>query len=146
MAETLHLEVVTPEKAVFSEPVNDVVLPGLLGQMDILPGHLPILSVLGVGEMIVTQEGKTRHFLVEQGYVEVFNDRVTVLTEGCSGVSDIDIERARRDLERYETAMVELEERSKNEMVPEDIFEQHRLALKRERMKIAFAKEGKITE
>ncbi|TXD41187.1 ATP synthase F1 subunit epsilon [Lujinxingia vulgaris] len=146
MAETLHLEVVTPEKAVFSEPVNDVVLPGLLGQMDILPGHLPILSVLGVGEMIVTQEGKTRHFLVEQGYVEVFNDRVTVLTEGCSGVSDIDIERARRDLERYETAMVELEERSKNEMVPEDIFEQHRLALKRERMKIAFAREGKITE
>ena len=146
MAETLHLEVVTPEKAVFSEPVNDVVLPGLLGQMDILPGHLPILSVLGVGEMIVTQEGKTRHFLVEQGYVEVFNDRVTVLTEGCSGVSDIDIERARRDLERYETAMVELEERSKNEMVPEDIFEQHRLALKRERMKIAFAKEGKIVE
>ncbi|TXD34988.1 ATP synthase F1 subunit epsilon [Lujinxingia vulgaris] len=146
MAETLHLEVVTPEKAVFSEPVDDVVLPGLLGQMDILPGHLPILSVLGVGEMIVTQGGKTRHFLVEQGYVEVFNDRVTVLTEGCSGVSDIDIERARRDLERYETAMVELEERSKNEMVPEDIFEQHRLALKRERMKIAFAKEGKIVE
>lgn len=146
MAETLHLEVVTPEKAVFSEPVNDVVLPGLLGQMDILPGHLPILSVLGVGEMIVTQEGKTRHFLVEQGYVEVFNDRVTVLTEGCSGVSDIDIERARRDLERYETEMVALEERSKNEMVPEDIFEQHRLALKRERMKIAFAKEGKIVE
>jgi len=146
MAETLQLEVVTPERAVFSEPVNDVVLPGFLGQMDILPGHLPMLSVLAVGEMIVTQGEKKRHFLVEQGYVEVFNDRVTVLTEGCSGVSDIDIERARRDLERYETEMVELEERSKNELVPEDLFEQHRLALKRERMKIAFAKEGKITE
>src|SRR5690554_6614549 len=146
MAETLQLEVVTPERAVFSEPVNDVVLPGFLGQMDILPGHLPMLSVLAVGEMIVTQGDKKRHFLVEPGYVEIFNDRVTVLTEGCSGVSDIDIERASRDLERYETEMVELEERSKNELVPEDLFEQHRLALKRERMKIAFAKEGKIVE
>ncbi|RAL20251.1 ATP synthase F1 subunit epsilon [Lujinxingia litoralis] len=146
MAETLHLEVVTPEKAVFSEPVDDVVLPGFLGQMDILPGHLPMLSVLAVGEMIVTREGTSRHFFVEKGYVEIFDDRVTVLTEGCSGVNEIDVEHARRDLERYETRMAELEERSKTELISEDVFEQHRQALKRERMKLAFAKEGKIVE
>src|SRR5690554_3981290 len=103
MAETLQLEVMTPKKTVFSEPVNDVILPGFLGQMDILPDHLPMLSMLAVGEMIVTQGEKKRHFLVEQGYVEVFNDRVTMLTEGCNDMSDIDIERARHDLERYET-------------------------------------------
>lgn len=137
----IKLEVVTPEKAVLSDTVDDVVLPGVMGQMDILPGHLPLLSLLDIGQMEVRKEGKTRYFLISQGYAEVADDQVTVLTELCEGVDDVDVEQARKALARLEKELVELEEISKTESVEESIFERHRLALKKERERVAFAEE-----
>lgn len=141
MANKIHLVVVTPERAVLSEQIDDVVLPGTMGQMNILPGHLPLLTTIGVGEMIVNQNGQRRHFLLDQGYAEILTDRIIVLTEKCAGVNDIDIEQARTALESLEKELSKLETLSQTEEVAEDIFELHRSALHRERMKLAFAEE-----
>ena len=142
MAERLELEVVTPEKAVFHDFVDDVVVPGMQGEMDILPGHLPLLAALDVGQLTIRKEHEERHFLIDRGYAEVFNDRVTVLTEACEGVDDIDIEQARQMLEEAREELTELEEVSKTEKVEEELLEDHRLAMKRQRMRMAFAEEG----
>ena len=137
----LQLEVVTPERAVLREEVDDVVLPGALGQMDVLPGHLPLLTILEVGPMTIRQDGDERVFLIDRGYAEVADDKVTVLTEGCDGVNDIDIDQAREVMKALEEKIEELEAVSKTEEVEEELFEQHRLSLERERMRLAFAEE-----
>ena len=142
MAERLELEVVTPEKAVYHDFVDDVVVPGMQGEMDILPGHLPLLAALDVGQLTIRKDAEERHFLIDQGYAEVIDDRVTVLTEACEGVDDIDIEQARQMLEEAREELTELEEVSKTEKVEEELLEDHRLAMKRQRMRMAFAEEG----
>lgn len=142
MAAMLELEVVTPERAVLHEHVDDVVLPGVRGEMDILPGHLPLLAALDVGQLTIRKDGKERNFLIDQGYAEVVEDRVTVLTEACEGVDDIDIEQAKRVLEEAREELMELEEVSKTKQVEEELFESHRMALKRQRMRMAFVSEG----
>ncbi len=141
MAEKLELEVVTPEQAVLHELVDDVVLPGDDGYLDILPGHLPILTMLDIGQMTLRKDGDERSFLIDQGYVEVVDDRVTVLTESCEGVDDIDIEQAQRVLEEAREELTELEELSQSEKVEEELFDKHRESLRRERQRIAFAEE-----
>ncbi len=141
MADKIELEVVTPKEAVFHDFVDDVVVPGKQGEMDILPGHLPLLATLTVGEMRINDDGKERHFLIDQGYAEVVGDRVTVLTEACEGVDDIDIAAAKERLTRSREDMSALEEMAQTEVVEEALMERHRLALKRARMRLAFAEE-----
>lgn len=141
MADKILLEVVTPERAVLRETVDDVVLPGELGQMDVFPGHLPLLTILSVGQMIINQDGKKRYLLVDQGFAEIADDRVTVLTESCDGVTDIDVEQAERVLRRAEEKLRELESLSTSEVLEEDVLEKHRLAMHRQRMRLAFVEE-----
>lgn len=141
MPEKLELEVVTPERAVLTDIVDDVVIPAAQGDMDVLPGHLPIVTMLDVGEMIIHKDNDERHFLIDRGYAEVVDDRVTVLTEACEGVDDIDIEQARRILEEAREELSELEKVSQTERVEEEMFEKHRRSLKRQRMRLAFAED-----
>ena len=141
MAEKLELEVVTPERAVLSELVDDVVFPGADGEMDIMPGHLPLLTMVDVGQMTIRKDGEERHFLIDEGYAEIVDDRVTVLTESCEGVDDIDIEQARHILEETRDELHELEELSQTEKVEEELFDKHRQALRRQRQRLAFAEE-----
>ena len=141
MADKLELEVVTPEQAVLSDFVDDVVLPATEGDMDVLPGHIPTVTMLDVGRMTVRADGDERHFLIDRGYVEVVEDRVTVLTASCEGVDDIDIEQARRVLEEAREELTELEELSQTEKVEEELFDKHRDSLKRQRMRLAFAED-----
>lgn len=141
MAERLELEVVTPERAVLTDHVDDVVIPAAEGDMDVLPGHLPVIAMLDVGQMTVRKDGDERHFLIDRGYAEVVDDRVTVLTESCEGVDDIDIEQAQRILEEAREELTELEELSQTEKVEEELFQKHRRSLKRQRMRLAFAEE-----
>jgi F-type H+-transporting ATPase subunit epsilon len=116
MAEATQIElaVVTPERAVIEEIVDHVVLTGSEGEMDILPGHIPLLSAIGVGRMETFQGGQSKIYSLARGFVEVLPDRVTILTEDCEGVDDIDIEdtlallrEAELELERIERTMAE---------------------------------------
>ena len=77
----LELQVVTPERLVLAEPVDEVVLPGSEGYLGVLPGHAPLLTALGVGEVEYRVAGKKHFLAVAGGFAEVLRDRVIVLAE-----------------------------------------------------------------
>ena len=93
----MTLEVVTPERLVLSEPVDEAVLPGSEGYFGVLPGHAPLLAALGTGELEY-RKGTTRGWLaVAGGFVEVLSNRISVMAENCERAGEIDIARARED-------------------------------------------------
>src|SRR5688572_31311713 len=81
MADKIQLEVVTPERRVLAEPVDMVTVPGLGGELGILPGHTPLISQLQTGVLTYVQDGKSFPLHVSGGFVEVRDDLVAVLAE-----------------------------------------------------------------
>ena len=104
MADTLQLEVATPERELVREQVSDVQVPGKNGYMGILPGHAPLLGLLGIGTLTYTVDGKKRHLSVHKGFVEVLDDHVRVLADVAERAEEIDLERARRALQKAQEA------------------------------------------
>jgi F-type H+-transporting ATPase subunit epsilon len=96
----LHLEVVTPEKVMVSQEVEIVVAPGSLGEFGVLEGHVPFLSGIVPGELRYSVGGHTEHFVVTTGFSEVSDNRVSVLVDAAEKASEIDVERARKAMER----------------------------------------------
>ena len=102
MAEKIQLEVVTPERRVLAEPVEMVTVPGLGGELGILPGHTPLISQLQTGVLTYVQEGKTYSLHVSGGFVEVREDHVSVLAEVAERPDEIDAARAKLERDRLE--------------------------------------------
>src|SRR5262249_6915773 len=100
MADTLELEVATPERQLACEQVSEVEIPGKDGYMGILPGHAPLLGLLGTGTLTYISGGKKRYFAVHSGFVEVLDDHVRVLANTAEAQDEIDVERARTALQR----------------------------------------------
>ena len=105
MPEQLQLEVVTPERRVLAESVDMVTVPGFGGELGILPGHTPLISRLQTGVLSYTQAGQTQQLHVSGGFVEVNDDRVSVLAEIAERPEEIDAARARLARERLEKSM-----------------------------------------
>src|SRR2546423_922374 len=97
MADQLQLEVVTPERRLLSESVNAVTVPGRNGEMQILPGHAALISELKTGVLTYNQGGTNVQLHVSGGFIEVNDDRVSVLSEIAERPDEIDIARARLD-------------------------------------------------
>ena len=135
--EHIHLEVVTPERAVLAEDVDEVVLPGAEGQIGVLPGHMPLLTKLDIGEMVVRAADGERRFFVVRGFAEILGDRVRVLAQECEGADEIDVEKARAELRDAEQEVQKLEE-SKEE---EELLERYRESLKKNRLKLMMSDE-----
>jgi F-type H+-transporting ATPase subunit epsilon len=102
LPEKIDLEIVTPERRVIAETVDEVTLPGTEGYFGVRPGHAPLLTGLGVGEISFTTGGRTAHLAVSGGYVEVLRDRVSVLAETCERAEEIDLARAKDSRDRAE--------------------------------------------
>jgi F-type H+-transporting ATPase subunit epsilon len=96
----LHLEVVTPEKVMVSQEVEIVVAPGSLGEFGILEGHVPFLSGIIPGELRYSSGSQTERFVVTTGFAEVSENRVSVLVDAAERAAEIDVERARKAMER----------------------------------------------
>lgn len=134
MAETLRLEMVTPYKQVLAVDVDEVTAPGTLGEFGLLPGHTPMLTTLKIGELTYRQGTETFHVAVNWGYVEVENDKVTVLVETAEPADQIDLARAKAALSRAETAI--------KGMSPEDVeFAQMEASLERALIRIQVAEQ-----
>jgi F-type H+-transporting ATPase subunit epsilon len=96
----LTLEIVTPDRALVREEVDEVAVPGSEGDFGILPGHTPLLATLKVGELWYRQ-GQEKHYLaIAFGFAEVLPDRVTILAQIAERAQDIDVSRAERAKER----------------------------------------------
>jgi len=91
MAGTLALRVVTPERAVFEGDVASVVVPGHDGEIGILPRHAAFLGAIGVGELRAHTPAGVQRFFIEDGFVQVRDDRVTVLVARASRLADVDV-------------------------------------------------------
>jgi len=102
MADKIHLEVLTPEKLALREEVDEVVVPGLGGELGILPEHAPLISQLQTGVLVYRQGAEKKVMHVSGGFVEVLPDRVSVMSDVAERPEEIDIERARRARERAE--------------------------------------------
>jgi F-type H+-transporting ATPase subunit epsilon len=102
MAEKIQLEVVTPERRVLAEPVDMVTVPGLGGELGILPGHTPLISQLQTGVLTYVQEGKSSSLHVSGGFVEVRDDHVSVLADLAELPEEIDAARAKLSRDKLE--------------------------------------------
>ena len=103
----LTLEIVTPDRALLREEVDEVVVPGSQGEFGVLPGHTPLLSTLKIGELWYRQ-GPEKHYLaVAFGFVEVLPDRVTVLAQVGERAQEIDIQRAEHAKQRAEQRLAQ---------------------------------------
>jgi F-type H+-transporting ATPase subunit epsilon len=101
MADTIVLEVATPERRLVHEPVMEAQIPAATGFLGILPGHAPLLAQLGIGEMAYkTKDGKSHVANVAGGYVEVSGGHVRVLADAAEVPNEIDLTRAEAALKR----------------------------------------------
>ena len=135
----IQLEVVTPERAVLAEEVDAVKLPGTNGELGVLPGHVPLLTRLDIGEMVVHASGDQRKFFVVRGFAEILGDRVRVLAQECEGVDEIDVEKARAEFEEAEREVQKLEERREED--EEELLDRYRESLRKNRTRLMMSGE-----
>ena len=102
MADTFQLEIVTPEKKVVDTPAEEVQIPGKDGYLGVLPGHAPLITELGVGELSYREGATEQRLAVAWGFAEVLPGKVTILAESAERPSEIDVARSRQAKERAE--------------------------------------------
>src|SRR3954453_18403473 len=100
MAETLDLEAETTERALVCEQVTEVDIPGKSVYLGVLPGHAPLLGLLGHGTLSYVVGGTKRYLAIHSGFLEILDDHVRVLATTAEPREEIDIQRARVALER----------------------------------------------
>jgi F-type H+-transporting ATPase subunit epsilon len=98
----LTLEIVTPDRSLVREAVDEVVVPGSEGYLGVLPGHTPLLAMLKVGELWFRIAQEKHYLTIAGGFVEVLPDRVTVLADIAERAQDIDVARAEAARKRAE--------------------------------------------
>lgn len=101
----IRLEVVTPDRLVLSEEVDEVSIPGSEGYLGILPGHLPLLTMIGIGILSYRKGAKKFSFSVCGGFAEVLPERVIIMADTLERPEEIDVQRARHARERAETRL-----------------------------------------
>jgi len=104
---SIKVDIVTPEKMLYSGEVEMVTLPGANGQMGILRGHAPLLSTLDIGEIVLHRRDGNDYIAVSGGVVEVRPDKVTILADVAEPGEEIDEDRARAALERAEQILAD---------------------------------------
>ena len=98
----MKLDIVTAERAVYSEDVEAVIAPGVEGQLGILPHHAPLMTTLQPGELIVKKGGEEVRLVITGGFLEVRPDRVVVLADAAERAEEIDVSRAEEARRRAE--------------------------------------------
>jgi F-type H+-transporting ATPase subunit epsilon len=107
MTNTIKLEIVTPQATVYSEDVDMVTVPGIEGQMGLLPHHVRLMTQLVPGEMIVRKNGQVRFLAVGEGLIEVTSDRVSIVTDMAVATEHIDEAKAEEARQRAATRLRE---------------------------------------
>jgi F-type H+-transporting ATPase subunit epsilon len=102
---SLTLEIVTPEARVYSDTVETVVIPTVEGEIGILPGHIPLLTQVGAGELRVVKNGKTELLAVGNGFAEIDGDKVSILAESAIAEDKIDVDAAENAMQRAQEAL-----------------------------------------
>ncbi len=132
MADTFQIEIVTPERAVVRDSATEAQIPGKKGYLGILPGHAPLISELGVGEITYRKiSGAVEHLACAWGFAEVLPGKLTILAETAEKAEEIDVKRAEEQKERAEKRL--------NSQDPETDFERARIAYERAEVRLQVA-------
>ena len=107
MANTLKLEIVTPEAKIYSEDVDMVTLPGVEGEMGIYPMHIPLMTQIAHGEIIAKKGGVDHYLATGEGFVQITGDRVAILTDMAIKADDIDEAKAEEARKKAEARLAE---------------------------------------
>jgi F-type H+-transporting ATPase subunit epsilon len=100
--ETIRCEIVTVERLVYEDDVDSVTAPAVMGEIQVLPDHAPLITALDPGELVVEKGGETEHFAISGGYLEVLANKVTVMADTAEYSDEIDEARAQEARERAE--------------------------------------------
>jgi F-type H+-transporting ATPase subunit epsilon len=130
--ESISLEVVTPDRRVVQETVEEVQVPGSQGYMGVLPGHAPLMTELGIGMLSYRRRGEWFYLTAIRGFAEVLAGRVIVLAERAERAEEIDVERARKAAARAEERLAHL-------LDPEVNWERAKAALERALVRVQVA-------
>jgi F-type H+-transporting ATPase subunit epsilon len=102
MADSFQLEIVTPEKVVIRDQAEEAQIPGRNGYIGVLPGHAPLITELGAGEISYRSNGRLHRFSMAWGFAEILPEKVTVLAETVERADEIDVSRAQQSLHKAE--------------------------------------------
>jgi F-type H+-transporting ATPase subunit epsilon len=126
----LRLEIVTPERKVFSEEVDHVVLPTeACGEIDVLPGHIPLMTMIEPGRLMYFKDGQPVSIAIDRGFIEVIGDTVSVLSEAAIEVDKIDPKAAEEARKRALEALEEARKRGEDPEVMEQLETKARFAV-----------------
>lgn len=128
----LQLEIVTPDRSLVREEVDEVQVPGAEGYLGVLPGHTPLLATLKVGELWYRVGQEKNYLAIARGFAEVLPDRVTILAQIAERAEDVDLARA-------EAAKRRAEERLGNPPAQNFDFERARVALMKSLVRLQVA-------
>ena len=133
MADTIELEIVTPDRLVVKDRAEQVQIPGRNGYLGILPGHAPLITELAVGEIVYKNAGTSTRLSVAWGFAEVLPDKVTILAETAELAEDIDVPRAEAARDRAQEHIRKAED--------SEAYEEAATALARAEARLAVAKQ-----
>ena len=105
--ETIRCEIVTVERLVYEDDVDSVTAPAVMGEIQVLPDHAPLITALSPGELVVEKAGEAEHFAIGGGYLEVLTNKVTVMADTAEYSHEIDEARAQVACERAERLLRE---------------------------------------
>src|SRR5260221_83692 len=105
MAETIQLEIVTPERLVVNTVASEIQIPGKDGYLGILPGHAPLITEIAVGEITYRSVSEQKRLAVAWGFAEVLPEKITILAETAERAEDIDVARAQAAKQRAEETL-----------------------------------------
>jgi F-type H+-transporting ATPase subunit epsilon len=114
MAEKIQLEIVTPTGPVVSEMVDIVTAPGVDGDFGVLAGHAPLLSTIRIGSLVYRNDDQSHTVMVNGGFCEVSNNKITFLVESAERGEEIDVDRAMRARARAEKRLAEVQRQQDN--------------------------------
>jgi F-type H+-transporting ATPase subunit epsilon len=104
---TFRLEIVTAERMIFADEVNEVVAWGVQGQLGILPHHAPLMTMLQPGDLVIKKDNEEEYLVISGGFLEVRPDKVIILADACERVEEIDVARAEAAKRRAEETLKE---------------------------------------
>ena len=107
MANTLKLEIVTPESKIYSEDVEMVTLPGSEGEAGIYPNHVPLMTKVQAGEIVVSRNGNEEILAIGEGFAEITGEHVAILTDNAANSGDIDAAAAEQAKAKAEQRLQE---------------------------------------
>ena len=132
----LLLEIITPEKVVLNDEVDEVIVPTITGEIAILPNHTELLTRIKPGELVIRKNGKDQSFVILGGFLEVINNHISILADYAIRAEDIEIAKVQ-----------EAQERAKQKMKQKDTEQNFRVAeaeLRKSLLQLKIARKHKI--